>query len=109
MVSGVVYNNTHRPLEPAEFRGFAIADQLAPLVFINGADTKAAQMFTLAHELGHIGLGESALTDVEPATLPTEQVESWCNRVAAELLVPAAVLEQEVVPREPLCDLVTNA
>lgn len=104
MCSGVVFNNNRRKLNPAEFRGFAIAEPLGPLVFINGADTKAAQMFTLAHELGHIWLGQSALSNADPLTPADGDVETWCNRVAAETLVPMSVLRTDYRPRATVSD-----
>ena len=102
MVNGVVGSNTYRPLDPEEFRGFALVDPYAPVVFVNGADTLNAQMFTLAHELAHVWIGEPGLSDVTARSRPAAQVERWCNAVAAEMLVPLATIRNEYRAQQPL-------
>lgn len=90
--NGIVGNNTRRKLDPAEFQGFALVDQYAPLVFVNSADFKAAQIFTLAHELAHIFIGADGVSRFEALQPPADEIENFCNKAAAEFLVPAAEL-----------------
>jgi Zn-dependent peptidase ImmA (M78 family) len=88
VTNGIVGNNTHRKLDPGEFRGFVLVDEYAPLVFVNGSDSKAAQMFTLGHELAHVFLGSSAAFDLRQLQPANNTTEIACNQVAAEFLVP---------------------
>ena len=94
IVDDVVKHNPERPLNPAEFRGFALSNRWAPFVFINGSVSKPAQTFTLVHELVHIWLGHSCTCiDVLDRLAVTGEtgceVEEFCNEVAAEVLLPA--------------------
>ena len=93
--NGVVGNNTSRKLDVSEFRGFVLADDYAPFVFVNGADAQAAQMFTLAHELAHVFFGSSAAFDLRQLQPSADAIEKACNRVAAEFLVPLRALQQQ--------------
>ncbi|WP_222846791.1 ImmA/IrrE family metallo-endopeptidase [Chitinolyticbacter meiyuanensis] len=86
MRSGIVGSNTHRKLDVSEFRGFAISDRMAPVVFINSADAPTARLFTLVHELAHIWIGTSGISSV--AVNSNRREESFCNAVAGEFLAP---------------------
>ena len=90
--NGIVGNNTHRKLDVSEFRGFVLCDDYAPLIFVNSADVKAAQMFTVAHELAHLWIGKGALFDLRELQPANDVAERFCNFVAAEFLVPKEAL-----------------
>lgn len=90
VISGIVGANTSRALDADEFKGFALVDDFAALVFVNGTDYETSKIFTLAHELAHVWLGEPGLSDLDPTSVRDVDAERWCNRVAAELLVPNA-------------------
>jgi Zn-dependent peptidase ImmA (M78 family) len=90
--SGVVGLNTNRKLDPEEFRGFVLADSYAPLIFVNAADAKSAQMFTLAHELVHVWLGRGGIFNLIGTMPADDATEKYCNQVAAEFLIPGDLL-----------------
>lgn len=90
--------NTHLSLELATARGFCIAQRPFPVIVVNPKDSPYGRIFTLIHELVHIGLGESAIqnTNFEAANAPNlDPIEVFCNQVAAEVLVP----ENELIER----------
>lgn len=86
--NGVVGTNTRRVIDVNECRGFVLVNEKAPFLFVNSTDAKAAQMFTIIHELAHVWLGKSAGFDnakLQPANNP---LEILCDKIAAEFLVP---------------------
>lgn len=91
--NSMVNDNVHRPLDPEEFRGFSLVDPIAPLVFVNSAQTLNGQIFTFAHELAHIWRGEGGLGNSTEGSVSQSRIEQWCNSVANEFLVPTEHLK----------------
>ncbi len=80
----------HSRILPDEFRGIAIADKVVPLIVVNSNDAKAAMVFTIVHELAHIWLGTSGISNFNALAAHGGNGgdERLCNAVAAEFLVP---------------------
>ena len=91
----VVEHHRSRKLDPEEFRGFVLVDDYAPFIFVNSADYPRAQTFTLAHELAHVWIGESASFDLHNFQPANNQLEHACNKIAAELLVPTQKITEQ--------------
>ena len=112
-IAGYAGGNTRRLFDVSEFRGFVLADEYAPLIFVNGRDAKTAQLFTLAHELAHLALGHTGLLDSPEDTLSAIGNEGFCDKVAAEFLMPADVViriaEEESNPEKALMTLRARA
>lgn len=92
MMSGIVGKNPHRALDVDEFRAFAMVNKWAPLIFINAADSNGARLFSLLHETAHIWLGEDDLyNDRQNKIDGVSEIETICNAVAGELIVPTDI------------------
>lgn len=95
MMSGIVENNTRRPLQIDEFRAFALVNEYAPLIFINSNDSINGKVFSLIHEFVHICIGENSLfNDRYSIGQKIDKIEVVCNAVAAEILVPIELFTQ---------------
>lgn len=110
MMNGVVRENTHRPLNIKEFRAFTIIDEFAPLIFINATDSLNGRLFSLLHEFVHVCLGRDNLfNDLHPGR-STDSIETLCNAVSAEILVPAtlfsSVWDEHASPKLPIADTI---
>lgn len=88
--NSIAGNTTSRRLSVGEFRGFTIEDGGYVLVFVNTADAKTAQLFSLAHELGHVVVGRTGISDHSEHA----GVGRWCNRFAAAVIAPAEAVER---------------
>ncbi|WP_298649441.1 ImmA/IrrE family metallo-endopeptidase [uncultured Granulicatella sp.] len=105
--NGKFQDNTHRVLDPKEFRGFVLSDKEAPIIFINQADTKNAQVFTLVHEFVHLLLGEEEILGQTPLESEYDEVEAFVNRVTAEVLVPVQLLKMRYKEYPSIDELAT--
>lgn len=92
VATSIVDSNTRRTLDEDEFRGFALVDDVAPLVFVNTHQTLNGQIFTLVHEIAHVWRGASGIGNEDPRRDGQSGIERWCNEVASEVLVPRADL-----------------
>lgn len=94
----------HSTIPSSVFRGFAIADSVAPFVVINAKEAKPSRSFTLMHELAHIWLGTTGVSGQASTETPTNQtakIERYCNDVAGEFLLPAAYFRKDMPKFHP--------
>lgn len=96
-ISRTSFIHSRLKLDSNEIQGFAIADSYAPFIFINSDDWNAPQLFTLVHELAHLWIAETGISnDVEPSFISAgdkNPIELFCNEVAANALMPRTFLD----------------
>lgn len=94
--NGKIRDNTHRPLNPKEFRGFSLKSTKAPIIFINQKDSPNAQLFTMIHELAHLFIDDEGISQASEQRDYTHiKKEALINHVTAEILVPKVLFEKE--------------
>ena len=95
-ISRTSFIHSRLKLDAEELQGFAISDDYAPFIFVNSEDWNAPQLFTLVHEIAHIWIAETGISnEIEPKIRIKNQyhpVELFCNEVAANALMPKDIV-----------------
>ena len=84
-----------------DISGFCLIDSMHPIIYLNNSTTKTRQIFSLLHELAHILLGVNGLSKFDTSYIdylpPSEkQLELFCNKIAAEVLIPSVDFSQQI-------------
>jgi Zn-dependent peptidase ImmA (M78 family) len=93
MQNGVVSPSTKRKISIHEFRAFALIDDYVPLIFLNSNDSFAARLFSLMHEIVHIGLGKSDLYNASDYEDSHKEEERLCNLITVEFFMPNDIVK----------------
>ena len=93
MQTGMVDSNTSRKILPTISRGLALKSPYYPVIWVNSGLQDAPKIFTLAHELAHIWIGAEGVSDLDEEAQSEHEIETLCDQVASEILVPEHLLE----------------
>ena len=93
-----VFKNTFKQ---KDISGFCSYDDEFPLIYINNSTAKTRQIFTILHELGHVLQGTGGVTKRDDSYInvlsgESREIEVFCNRFAAECLLPTNVIKSEL-------------
>ena len=106
-LNGKVKDNTRRPLNLKELRGFVLSDKRAPLIFINQTDSSVGKLFTLIHEFFHLFFDDSNLLTNHDFDSHTK-LEAKINRITAEILLPQRFQAELLDDQQNLEDNLTS-
>ncbi len=89
------------PFKQKDISGFCLLDANFPLIYLNNSTTKTRQIFSLLHELAHLLLNVNGISKFEASymnRLPAAErrVEQFCNKIAAEMLIPSDDFDQQI-------------
>ena len=108
--TGIVKGNTQRSISPQTCRGFALKSDFYPMIWVNSNTdmSDAARNFTLSHELAHIWIGEEGISNYDGERDADKNIESLCDKVAANLLVPEEEIRKEWNPNKSISENIDN-
>ncbi len=97
------------PIKQKRVSGFSLHDADFPLIYLNSGTSKTRQIFTALHELVHLLLGFNGMTTEAQIALGgysdvQRRTEVFCNKVAAEVLLPEHAFSEEISRTETYSD-----